>query len=573
MRYMRLSLSVMMSILAISLLVSLLPSTSSVVAQEDGDQCVALSSSALVATRDACTDLVPGQVCFGHTGVSSDAAVLTTAGDTANIADLNQLTTTGANVDTGTWGVAMLTLPANLPEGIAITAVLYGDAQIARPAQTASDRPTLTITNGGGAPLNLRNGAGITYELVGQLEGGTSAVADGRNEQADWVRIQFGDVMAWVFTPLITWEGDQADLLALEVLLPNDVTPAVIAAEGPFQAFTLVTTESACEAAPSGMLLQYSGDDIASLVVNQTTLDFADATLLLTAAANDVFEIKVLTGSVTVTARGIPKEATGGEAVSISLGGEDGYTPTAPPVNLGSYTFPEVAYAPLDLMPSQTACMVGVAASNAIVQLRVGPGEDRGSIGTMSANKAYTVIGWANDPQGSPWWQLDTGGNSSWVDQKNVRIIGDCAMVAEVEAPPLVFAPGAPVSGGDSGNTLNAPDFSPAANTVWQMVPGTDNLSGQCSGAPAINFCDHLAAIAPAQGGITWRGMEPSPYFLSQIQPNVYAYAGPNVLNTGTINLTLTFTGEATLKMTMSLVLNSEPDCTHIYYYSGTKNW
>ena len=105
------------------------------------------------------------------------------------------------------------------------------------------------------------------------------------------------------------------------------------------------------------------------------------------------------------------------------------------------------------------------------------------------------------------------------------------------------------------------------------MIPGTDNLSGDCSGAPAINFCDHLAAIAPASGGITWRGMEPSPYFLSQIQPNVYAYAGPNVLNTGTVNMTLSFASDSSLQMTMSLVLSSEPGCTHVYYYSGTKNW
>jgi hypothetical protein len=53
----------------------------------------------------------------------------------------------------------------------------------------------------------------------------------------------------------------------------------------------------------------------------------------------------------------------------------------------------------------------------------------------------------------------------------------------------------------------------------------------------------------------------------------VYAYSGPNVLGTGTISLTLTFTSDSTIKMTMSLVLGSEPDCQHVYYYSGTKNW
>jgi hypothetical protein len=53
----------------------------------------------------------------------------------------------------------------------------------------------------------------------------------------------------------------------------------------------------------------------------------------------------------------------------------------------------------------------------------------------------------------------------------------------------------------------------------------------------------------------------------------VYAYSGPNILGTGTISLTLTFTSETTLKMTMSLVLNSEPACQHTYFYTGSKNW
>jgi hypothetical protein len=53
----------------------------------------------------------------------------------------------------------------------------------------------------------------------------------------------------------------------------------------------------------------------------------------------------------------------------------------------------------------------------------------------------------------------------------------------------------------------------------------------------------------------------------------VYAYSGPNILGTGKINLTLTFTSDTTLKMTMSLTLSSEPDCQHVYFYTGTKNW
>jgi hypothetical protein len=105
------------------------------------------------------------------------------------------------------------------------------------------------------------------------------------------------------------------------------------------------------------------------------------------------------------------------------------------------------------------------------------------------------------------------------------------------------------------------------------MYPGSDNMTGTCSGAPAINFCDHLAAISPASGGIMWKGMEASPYYLVRIQPNVYAYSGPNVLGTGTINMTLRFKSETEVTMVQSLTLTSEPDCQHVYNYTGTRNW
>ena len=67
----------------------------------------------------------------------------------------------------------MAALPAELTDenGQAVTAVLFGDAQIVRPVQMETDRPTLAIYNRGGAPINLRNGAGVNFELVGQLGG------------------------------------------------------------------------------------------------------------------------------------------------------------------------------------------------------------------------------------------------------------------------------------------------------------------------------------------------------------------------------------------------------------------
>ena len=544
------------------------------VAAQDGGSCEELTAQAIQAAQETCADVARGEACLATaSALESDRERINTEGARIPLADLRALYTS-ADATANAWGVAVAALTAGLPdEAGAVTAVFFGETETAAPAQQADQRPTLTVYNRGGSPINVRNGAAVTYAVVGQMAGGEEALADGRNEQADWVRVQFSGGIGWVFVPLIGWDGDWDALNALEVLLPNDVTPPVQAAE-PFQALTFTSGAAICPQAPSGLLLQYAGEQTASVIVDQVTLDFADATLLITAQPNDALEVKALSGAATITARGIPQEVERGQGVRVTLGGEDGLTPLSDPQVLRTYAFPSVAYAPLELLPQPTACTVGLPSEDAQVSLRVGPGEERGVLAAMSAQASYPVIGWAAAPDGSPWWQLDTGETPTWAPQSAVRALGACEAVAEVEPPPLIMA-APPISSveGEQGAPMSGVDFAPTANSVWQMRPGTDHMSGSCSGAPAINFCDHLAAITPAEGGIMWRGMEPTPYFLARVQPNVYAYSGPNVQGTGTVTLTLTFTSETTLSMTMALVLNSEPNCQHTYYYSGTRNW
>jgi hypothetical protein len=446
---------------------------------QDSDQCAQAAAQALSQAASACAGLAPGEICFGASG------------EKLLIADVPSVAVTSP--DSGGWSIANVMLPAGLPEGSAVTAVLFGEVQIARPAEVQSDRPTLKVFNRGSAPINLRNGAGVTYDLVGQLEAGQETVADGRNQESDWVRIQYGDGVAWVFVPLIGWDGDQDALNALDVLLPNDVTPSMQPTGEPFQAFTLTTGGAACPAAPSGLLLQYSGEQVAMLRVDQVNLEFSNATLLLTASANGDLEVKALAGSATVTARGIPKDVSAGEMARVSLGGDDGLTPQVDPTVQKSYAFADVAYAPVSLLPNAMTCMVGVPDSSADVQMRVGPGEQRGLLGRMNPNLTYNVIGWANDPDGQPWWQLDTGDTLSWTAQAEVRAIGTCDGVAQVEPPPLTFAPPPIPPAGEGGEAVGGDDLAPTTNSVWQMKPGSDNMTGTCSGAPAINFCDHLA--------------------------------------------------------------------------------
>lgn len=544
------------------------------VAAQDGDTCEQWAMMAIASAQQACDNVARGELCLGNDSVSVSSpggeTLSLAGGDRVELSTVHEIRSQPGDLATKQWGLVLANLPAGLPESSAgVTAVLFGDTQLARPEHVVSDRPILPVYNQGAVEINLRNGAGIAYDVVGQLAAGEEVLADGRNEQGDWLRVRFSDGVGWVFAPLVDWDGD---LMALEVLLPSDVSP-VFSAEEPFQSFTLTSGTSSCVAAPSGLLLQAANTEQTRIQINQVTLEFSDATLLVTSVAGDALEVKVLAGSGLVTARGISQDAKVGTSVRVRLGDEDGLTPVAPPVVLQTYPFLNVAYAPLELLAEQISCTVGLPAQTDNVQLHVGPGENRGVLGSLSPDASYSVLGWADDSEGTTWWELDTGDQTSWAAQSEVRAIGACSQVAQVEAPPLVFAPPAPAAPSEGDSVAAESDLAPAANSVWQMVPGSDNMSGECSGAPAINFCDHLAAIAPASGGISWRGMEPSPYLLTQIQPNVYSYAGPNVNGTGTVNMTLNFTSETTLKMTMSLVLSSEPDCQHVYYYTGTRNW
>jgi len=353
------------------------------VAQE-GDSCLQIAAQALADAQAACAANGRGEVCFGHAGVTAAGATLAASGDRAPVADLQTLATSPADPGTGDWGIALLHLSAGLPEGSAVTAILFGEAQIARPAQAAPDQPTLAVTNGRGSEINLRNGAATTYDLVGQLAPGEQATADGRNEQGDWMRGQFSGGIGWAFVPLIQWDGDQSAIDALPVRLPNDVTPPAAAGE-PFQSFSLTTGAAACSAAPSGLLLQYSGEQPAQVQVNQVSLEFSDATLLITARASDRLSIRVLDGSSRVIARGVPEQAGEGEQVSVSLGGDDGLTPLEAPQGGGSYAFADVAYAPLALLPGSLVCRAGLPSDAGRVVLRVGPGTQRGELGDMSA--------------------------------------------------------------------------------------------------------------------------------------------------------------------------------------------
>lgn len=75
------------------------------------------------------------------------------------------------------------------------------------------------------------------------------------------------------------------------------------------------------------------------------------------------------------------------------------------------------------------------------INIRVGPGYNRGIYDFLPPNQPYNVIGENQASDGSNWWQIEyPGAAQAWVDQQDVTATGDCANIGEAAAPPIIFA-------------------------------------------------------------------------------------------------------------------------------------
>ncbi|NDJ77983.1 MAG: FecR domain-containing protein [Chloroflexi bacterium] len=106
--------------------------------------------------------------------------------------------------------------------------------------------------------------------------------------------------------------------------------------------------------------------------------------------------------------------------------------------------FPGLELAPLPTTPSQPQSTepCTVQTSSATVAVRVGPGYNRGVRDYLPPNQAFPVLGEGTGSDGSLWWQIDIPAyEQAWVDQAEVVASGNCDLVGDVAAPPIVAPP------------------------------------------------------------------------------------------------------------------------------------
>lgn len=112
--------------------------------------CPALVEQALAEVAERCVELERNTICYGNTLVNAvdwqnqALAGFSAAGDTAAAEDIARLETAALDVENALWGIAVLSLQANLPDtlpGQNVTFIAFGDVRLTSETDPESEDP------------------------------------------------------------------------------------------------------------------------------------------------------------------------------------------------------------------------------------------------------------------------------------------------------------------------------------------------------------------------------------------------------------------------------------------------
>ncbi len=219
--------------------------------------CPGLVQQAIQAVGNNCGGLDRNSACYGFSDVNATFTVpqpvsyFSAPSDRAGLVDLQDLNTSPMNQTLDSWGIALLSVQANLPDtlpGQSVVFMLLGDTQIEN--AVASDQAfqtgaTVNVTLQIGADLYFT--ADFNAQVVGSVPQGTALTSDAISADGQWVRVVYRGVPGWITRQVLTTSGD---LSTLPVIGPDTRTP--------MQAFYLRTSVSGtqCAQAPNALVVQ-----------------------------------------------------------------------------------------------------------------------------------------------------------------------------------------------------------------------------------------------------------------------------------------------------------------------------
>jgi hypothetical protein len=315
------------------------------------DDCLTIVQNALDSTNKLCSDLGRNQACYvssldAQLQTDTPVTLFTKAGDLVTVDSLKSLTLSPLDTKSNTWGVALMKLQANLLDSLPdwnVTLALFGDVQI---ESTVAEILTLDVTTKQVA--NLRQGPSKTAPLVTSFKADTPLVADGRSQDAAWLRVHSADLtfQGWISAPLTKGEGDLNTL----AIVSTDAPPL-----SPMQVFHFKTglNDAPCSAAPdSGILIQApKGSGTINLIANSVDITL-DSTAYIQAQPSGDMIVSILDGQGIVTAVDKTVIVPAGSRVHVPLDSE--LKANGVPTDPEPYDDTRIAALPLSLLTEAT---------------------------------------------------------------------------------------------------------------------------------------------------------------------------------------------------------------------------
>lgn len=315
------------------------------------ETCSEIVRTALAATKNVCDSAGRNEACYGHVMLEAepqgdvDDFRFSEVGDIARVDEIGSLRLSPMDELTGTWGVALMRLQADIPDEKPqnVTVLMFGDVEINNMVPMPTSMEVTVATSGN---VNVRRMPSNLAFVEGTLSPGQTVTATGRSADNNWLYVTLpDDSKGWVSNAFMLSPGDTNDL---NVIRPD------LTGYGPMQAFYLQTGQetSSCAEVPNDGILVQTPDGIAEirLWINEVKIRLG-STAFISAGANNSMVVKTIEGKAHVEALGVESVAVAGTTVSVPLNQD--LKPIAPPSAPVSYKLEDVQNLPVDNLDRQ----------------------------------------------------------------------------------------------------------------------------------------------------------------------------------------------------------------------------
>lgn len=271
-------------------------STRSSAAQEN--TCSSVVEAAIAAMGENCGSLSRNNACYGYNNVSATFTeavaddFFTQPSDQAGLITLQTIESAPLDTTINQWGVAVMSVQANIPNtlpGQAVKFILMGDAQVTNGVppeaalQPGGEPVSLTVS----VASNIRTRPTTNSNVAGSVSSGAVLPADAISPDGEWFRVAFNETkVGWINRQLVTPQGDVS---TLPVVSPESQTP--------MQAFYVTTSIGApsCNEAPSLVMVQ--GPTNIAVELNANGVDIRlGSTMVFELKADNLLTIIIVSG-------------------------------------------------------------------------------------------------------------------------------------------------------------------------------------------------------------------------------------------------------------------------------------